>query len=175
MTQWKPDYFKLVVAGAASLYFFSSALHPTSDRYIDAVNLVIHEAGHIVFVLFGEMMAVAGGTILQLLMPALFVGYFALRQREYFSASLVVFWLGENFITISVYAADALAMQLPLVGGEGVIHDWNYLLTRAGMLEHTWVVAGIIKYLGMLTILFASIGSFWFALRKRGGTFTTDI
>ena len=44
-------------------------------------------------------------------------------------------WLGQNFINISVYAADAQARKLPLLGGNTVYHDWHYLLSEIGLLQ----------------------------------------
>ncbi|MDP2364487.1 MAG: hypothetical protein Q8M94_12060, partial [Ignavibacteria bacterium] len=44
-------------------------------------------------------------------------------------------WLGQNFINISVYAADAQARRLPLLGGNKVYHDWHYLLSEIGLLQ----------------------------------------
>ena len=44
-------------------------------------------------------------------------------------------WLGQNFINISVYAADAQARKLPLLGGNKVYHDWHFLLSEIGLLK----------------------------------------
>jgi hypothetical protein len=38
-------------------------------HFLDGVNLLIHEAGHVVFGSVGQTVAVAGGTILQLAFP----------------------------------------------------------------------------------------------------------
>jgi hypothetical protein len=132
---------------------------------IDGVNLVIHEAGHLIFQLFGEFMTIAGGSLFQVIMPALFVGYFC-YQRNFYSASLVLFWVGESILNVSVYAADAATLQLPLLGGEGTLHDWNYLLTNLNLLSATTQVAGVIRLLGTIVIALAAVGSFWFALRE---------
>ena len=43
-----------------------------------------------------------------------------------------------NLMNVSVYMADAWAMQLLLVslgGGDEVIHDWNWLFTKLGLLR----------------------------------------
>jgi hypothetical protein len=45
-------------------------------------------------------------------------------------------WLGQNLINISVYAADAQARRLPLLGGNKVYHDWHYLLNEIGLLQY---------------------------------------
>ena len=155
---------KLIVAGIASAYFLWCAYDPTQWHLIDGVNLLIHEAGHIVFSPFGEFMMIAGGSLFQVIMPLLFVGYFA-YQRQFYSAALVLFWVGESILNVSVYAADSLALQLPLLGGSDSMHDWNYLLSSLNLLPATAKVAGTIRVLGTLTILGAGLGSFWFASR----------
>ncbi len=139
----------VLVVGA---YFLSMALTPEEWRWLDGVDLLIHEAGHVLFRPFGEFMMIAGGSLLQVMMPALFVGYF-LRQGQPYSAALVLFWVGQSMLNVSVYAADAMAMQLPLLGGGHVIHDWNYLLVQTGLLPWTPWVAGALRGLGTLTIL----------------------
>ena len=155
---------KLIVAGVASLYFFWCAYDPYQWHLIDGVNLVIHEAGHIIFRIFGEFITIAGGSLFQVIMPVIFVGYFC-YQRQFYSAALVLFWVGESILNVSVYASDAATLQLPLLGGEGSIHDWNYLLTNLNLLSSTAPIAGMIRLLGTIVIALASAGAFAFALR----------
>ena len=156
---------KLVVAGITSLYFFWCAYDPYQWHLIDGVNLVIHEAGHIIFSPLGEFLMIAGGSLFQVIMPALFVGYFC-YQRKFYSASLVLFWVGESILNVSVYAGDSVALQLPLLGGQDSVHDWNYLLTSLNLLSATAQIAGAIRLLGTLVIALAAFGSIWFAKRE---------
>ena len=109
-------------------------------------------------------MMIAGGSLFQVIMPGLFVGYFC-YQRQFYSAALVLFWVGESILNVSVYAADSVALQLPLLGGEDSIHDWNYLLSTMNLLPHTAVIAGAIRLLGTIVIVVACVGSFWFATK----------
>jgi hypothetical protein len=153
---------KLAVAVIASLYFLWCAYDPSQWHLIDGVNLVIHEAGHLVFSPFGEFMMIAGGSLLQVIMPGLFVGYF-IYKRQYYSAALVLFWVGESILNVSVYAGDSLALQLPLLGGQDSIHDWNYMLGVLGLLKSTAQIAGGIRLLGTLVIALAAVGSIMFA------------
>ena len=97
-------------------------------------------------------MMFVGGTIFQLFVPAVFVGYFIWHEKPY-SAAIVSFWVGQNFLNIYVYANDAVAMALPLVGGGE--HDWNYLLNQTGLLDSTNIVAGVFCAIGTLLILAA--------------------
>jgi hypothetical protein len=160
----KKNIPKLVAAGIASLYFFWCAYDPYQWHLIDGVNLVIHEAGHLVFSPFGEFMMIAGGSLFQVIMPALFAGYF-LYQRKYYSAALVLFWVGESTLNVSVYAGDSVALQLPLLGGQDSVHDWNYLLSSLNLLSATATIAGAIRFLGTIVIALSALGSFKFAQR----------
>src|SRR5512143_2425442 len=74
----------------------------TEPGMIDNVDLVIHEAGHMLFGWFGEFLQVLGGTIGQLFVPIAFTVYFYLR-KEFFSSSVTLFWIGQNLFNISVY------------------------------------------------------------------------
>ncbi len=108
-------------------------------HFLDGVNLLIHEAGHLIFGAAPETMAVAGGTILQLAFPVLFAWYFW-RRSSIFEGAVVGVWVAESLMYTARYLGDAQAQELPLIGGH--LHDWNYLLGRAGMLEH----AGATRY-----------------------------
>lgn len=61
-------------------------------------------------------------------------------------------WVGQNFVNVSIYAGDAIAMQLPLLGDDSVIHDWNYLLSTLHVLSATPVIASILFAIGILCI-----------------------
>jgi len=155
----------LLMAGYGSL----CALHPSEYHLIDGVNLVAHEAGHLLFSWFGEFIMVIGGTIGQLLVPCAFTVYFFLR-REFFSATVTLLWVGQNFCNISVYAGDAQAMNLPLVsvGGDDAIHDWNYILAKAGLLRWDRLIANTIRAAGVIIMSAAVIGGIYFSFRNDG-------
>ena len=146
-----------------AIYGLSIARHPGGGSMMDNVDLPIHETGHLVFAPFGDFMQFAGGTLFQLIMPAIFVGYF-LRQKDRHSASVALWWVGQNFWNISVYAADARAQELPLVGGGE--HDWAYMLGELHWLKYDQRVAKLIWTAGVLVFiasivigLFAVIGA----------------
>jgi hypothetical protein len=128
-------------------------------HFIDGVNLLIHEAGHVFFGFFGDVLGTAGGTLLQLLFPIAFVIYFW-RRAQRFEAGILGVWASESAMYTAEYMADAQAQALPLVGGH--IHDWNWLLSRAGLL-------GACEELGALLHITASavaIGAVWFVARE---------
>ena len=122
------DPLKIVVASLASCYFLWAAVHPADWRFVDNFNLVIHEAGHILFIPFGQFITIAGGSLFQVIVPAVFAVYFY-YQEKYFSSALVLFMVGESLLNVSVYAGDAVTMQLPLLGGDDSIRsDSNRIL-----------------------------------------------
>jgi hypothetical protein len=143
---------KMAVAVGAGLYFLWCAWDPKQWHLIDGANLLIHEAGHILFMPFGEFMMIAGGSIFQVLMPLIFVGYFVYSSRAY-SAALTLYWVGQSMLNVSVYAGDASAMELPLIGGQDSVHDWNYLLEHLGLLMSTRTIAGSIRFAGTAVII----------------------
>ncbi len=125
---------------------------PDGWRFVDGVNLLLHEAGHPLFSFFGEFAMVAGGTLMQLLFPLSFVVYFH-RSRQPFGAAVALAWLGESLFNVARYAADARARVLPLLGGDEVGHDWAYMLGRLGMLERDLSIAHGIRATGGLVLL----------------------
>ena len=78
-------------------------------------------------------------------------------SKQFLSGDVCFLWIGQNLLNVSVYAGDAVAMQLDLLGGDGVIHDWNYLLSELGILNYTHAVATTIWSLGFLTIASGTI------------------
>ncbi len=110
------------------------ALRHGEYTLLDHADLIIHEAGHFFFRFFGDFLYMFGGTLMQMLLPGLLVWNFVLNDYT-LGAQLSLFWLGHNLLNISVYAADAQARALPLLGGASAIHDWWSLLGRLGLLH----------------------------------------
>ncbi len=133
--------------------------------FLHGVNLIFHEAGHLIFGFFGQFIAVLGGSLNQVLIPAICVGAF-LRTRQYASAAVALFWTGQSLADVAVYAADGRAMALPLLA-EGLIHDWNYLLGTTGLLQRAEMIgrlmfgAGALLMLGALAFLALDLLRAW--------------
>lgn len=118
---------------------------------LDNIDLVIHEAGHFFFSLFGKFIYTLGGTLMQIILPSIIAAFF-FRNNYRTGVQFGLLWLGQNFINISVYAADARARKLPLLGGNKVYHDWHYLLGEVGLLEQDQIVGFI--FLGIAILIF---------------------
>ena len=117
---------------------------------LDGADLIIHEAGHFFFRFFGPFLHAAGGTLMQIILPSLIVWHFTVHGYR-FGTQVGLLWLGQSFINISVYAADARARVLPLLGGPHVQHDWHYLLGQLGLLAHDQAVGYGFFGLALLT------------------------
>jgi len=167
MSMKNVNYFKAVFTLLMAAYGIMCAHSPSDFYFLDRVNLTAHEAGHLLFSWFGQFIMILGGTIGQLLVPAAFTVYFSLRH-VYFSASVTLFWIGQNFLNISVYAKDAQAMNLPLVsiGGGDAIHDWNYILTKVGLLRWDRAVGNTIYGIGVVIIIAAVLCAFYYSIQR---------
>lgn len=152
------NWGRIIITIVVTLYMLFYLNSLSEWHFIDNVNLIFHEAGHIIFGFFGEFIKFLGGTLMQLLIPAIFSVYF-FRKGDNFSASLLLFWLGQNFLNVSVYAGDALSMELPLLGGGSVIHDWNYLLSTINILKYTDQVSLFLYFVGIIILIFAMVFS----------------
>lgn len=138
-------------------------------RWLDSLDLAIHETGHLVFAFGGETLALLGGTLMQLIVPAAFM--VALwRQGDWHGATVPLWWLGQNCWNISVYIKDARTQELPLVGGGE--HDWALLLEQWGWLERDQALGGAVYFLGFVLYATAIIGGWW--LLRRGRSSNTD-
>jgi len=163
----RPSFPKLIFAVILTIYFLWIAYAPMLGSFLDLVDLPIHETGHLIFRIFGEFIGVAGGSIFQVLLPAVFLGYFVWKG-QYYSAAIVLFWVGQSILNVWVYASDAVVMKLVLTSGftgsEGSFHDWNYMLTRTGLIGSTKIIAGLIRTLATLVIITAGISSIYYSL-----------
>ncbi len=135
-------------------------------RIIDLVFIPVHEGGHLLFHWFGEFIMVAGGTFLQLAAPFALAVYFAFRRQAQ-GVAFCLFFFFEQFLPIATYMADARAQELPLLtvgDADYVIHDWNYLFGKLGLLAHDTQISSAMRiagWLGMIAIVLWLIRRGW--------------
>jgi hypothetical protein len=132
--------------------------------FIHRPLLVFHEAGHVVFRLFGEWVMVLGGTLGQLLMPAILGGALLLKNRDPFGASIGLWFLGVSLLDVAPYMYDALHPQLMLLSGttgEEGGHDWIYLFSSMGLLQKSQRLGALVHYLGACVVLLALVWGAW--------------
>src|SRR5262245_41530772 len=119
--------------------------------FIHGIDLVFHEAGHVIFGFFGEFLGVLGGSLTQVLMPVI-ATVALLRTRQWASAAVPLVWTGQSLTDVAIYAADGRAQALPLLA-EGMLHDWSYIPGRLGLLQSAETVGRLLFALGALTML----------------------
>lgn len=130
------------------------------DSFLHGPLLVFHEAGHVLFMPIGHWMSVLGGTLGQLLMPALLGGALLLKNRDPFGAAVGLWFLGVSLLDVAPYVYDALQPQLMLLSGqigEAGGHDWIYLLSSLGWLHKSQWLGALVHKLGALTLIASSI------------------
>jgi hypothetical protein len=151
---------RFALTALLAVYGLYYLLFPGHYGLLDHVDLAIHETGHLVFGPFGEFIGMAGGTLLQLIVPLVFAGYF-LRRSDRHAATVAAWWVAQNCWNIAVYVQDAQAQELPLVGGGE--HDWAYLLGELGLLEHDHIIGQLVRVAGVLIFAYATMRGFTYA------------
>lgn len=137
-----------------SYFTYSLLTSPRPFIFIDYANLFIHEGGHFLFTFLGQFLYMLGGSMVQIVLPCGFFVYFLIK-KSFFASSVMLFWIADNIINVSVYMKDAIAMQLPLLGGAS-IHDWNWIFGQLNLLPASVVIGSVFFYLGVFCA-FASI------------------
>ncbi len=148
-----------------SLFLVYALTHRDEFLFIDNANLVVHEAGHLLFGWFGETLGLWGGTLLQLLVPLALCVWFVF-QRQAQGAAFAALFFFENFLYIATYMADARMQELPLVtvGGDEAGHDWFEILSSLGLLQYDTALAQLVRALGWAGML-GTVG--WLVWRWR--------
>jgi len=152
-------------------------LSPIAANYAGAsflhwVNLPFHEAGHVLFGPFGDLLRALGGTLGQLLVPAVCLAAFLLRGRDPFGAAVALWWLAESFMDIGPYIADARSGELLLLGGvtgrdAPGYHDWENVLGDLNLLRYDQTFGALAYDLGRLLMLVALAWGGWLLVRQR--------
>ncbi len=144
------------------LYFISLDLRTNEigHSFMHRINLVFHEAGHVIFIPFGHFMMVLGGTLGQFLMPTIAGAVLLIKNRDPFGASIALWWLGQSVMDTAPYINDARDLQLMLLGGgtgqdRPGVHDWENILLDLRMIEHEKAIALGADRLGELLVILA--------------------
>jgi hypothetical protein len=139
------------------------------ESFIHRPILVFHEAGHILFMPLGHWMMVLGGTLGQLLMPAILAGALLFKNRDPFGAAVGLWFFGVSLLDVAPYMFDALQPQLMLLSGqvgEAGGHDWIYLFSSLGLLPKAQLIGGLTHKLGALVVLLALGWGAWLLQRQ---------
>jgi hypothetical protein len=135
-------------------------------------HLVFHEAGHIVFIPFGRFMTIAGGSLMQLIVPlAAALALLFKPKPDPFGAAVGVWWLGSSFVDLSPYIGDAQSLKLIMIGGflaEDVpdAHDWRNILYGLDLLRYDRPIAVAAHALGVTLMGLGIAWGIWMLWRQ---------
>ena len=130
--------------------------------FLHHVSLPFHEAGHVLFSPFGDLMTALGGSLAQVLVPIVCLVAFVTTSPNPFGAAVMCWWAGENLLEVALYADDARSLQLVLLGGRtGAVvecHDWERILQMLGLLHRDHQIAHAMQVAGAVLMV---VGIVW--------------
>jgi hypothetical protein len=151
-------------------YFIALDYHSNEigQSFMHRVNLVFHEAGHVIFRPFGNFMQVLGGSLAQLLIPAAAVVALVWKTRDPFGGSIGLWWLGQSLKDLVPYINDARDLQLQLLTGPSQrvpeTHDWANILIDLNLIMHEKGIARGADLIGDCVMIAALIWGGWILL-----------
>jgi hypothetical protein len=128
--------------------------------FLYAAIVPFHEFGHILFSPFGEFLHVAGGSLMQFLMPLGFGVYFVRWRHDNLAGWLMLWWEGTQWVNLAPYCYDAKTPAMILLTGrtgDTGAHDYVDMLGDLGLLNRAHEVAAVMKYFGVLLMLAALV------------------
>ena len=137
--------------------------------FLHLISIPFHEAGHILFSPFGELVTALGGSLAQVLVPAICAVAFMTTSLDPFAAAVCWWWTGENLLDVAMYINDARTLSLVLLGGhtgaevEG--HDWERILQMTGALHLDHRIAWIVHWTGAIVMGASLIAGGLFTLK----------
>ena len=124
----------------------------------------------VLFSPFGDLMTSLGGSLMQILVPAICWITFATTSPDPFAAAVMCWWTGENLLDVAMYINDARSLELVLIGGhtgaevEG--HDWERILQLTNLLPYDHRIAWTTHIVGALVMIGALIWGTYLTFRK---------
>jgi len=130
---------------------------------VDNFLLIVHEAGHTFFRVFGvRFITILGGSLFQILLPLLIMGFFWFNRKS-IGIQLSLCMIGYSWLDVAAYAADGGARQLPLIGGlDKSAHDWHNILVSMHALDYDMTVGVTFAAIGILCYLIALLTPLFF-------------
>ena len=155
---WEPSYQKSdsLLQMVFNLYFF------VANQTLG----IVHEGGHgVCYILHcPEFVTMVNGTIFQLLFPGL-IGYYYYKKGNAFAALVALFFVGFSLQYTAWYISTAHeGLVLPAHKsflGVDAIHDFNYMLSKMGLLAYESVIAGFTRFIAYFIMLISVIGMFF--------------
>lgn len=135
---------------------------------LDNFLLIVHEAGHTFFSIFGvRTITIIGGSLFEVLLPMMILAFTWVNKKK-IGLQLSLYMVGFAFLQVAFYAADGGERQLPLIGGlSKESHDWYNLLAGWGMLDSDLTIGIVLVITGALCYLAALLVPVYFKKYER--------
>jgi hypothetical protein len=124
----------------------------------------IHEFGHVLFRPFGEFMHLLGGSLFQVGLPLVFGGIFLVKNRDPYSAAVMLWWSAVAVMDVAPYVYDAQQPQHVLLTGrtgENGAHDFIDILGDLGLLTRAQAVGYGVHRGGLVMLVTAYAWAGW--------------
>jgi hypothetical protein len=162
----------VVAAWYAWQFFRFNVADPESmpAPFLYTAIVPFHEFGHILFSPFGEFMHIAGGSLMQFLMPLGFGIYFVHWRGDNLAGWLMLWWEGTQWVNLAPYCYDAKTPTMILLTGrtgDTGAHDYVDMLGDLGLLNRAHEVAAVMKYFGVLLMVAALVWGALLLLQSR--------
>ena len=162
----------LLVAAAlygAKLVMMDIPAWEMTGSFMHLVLLPFHEFGHILFRPFGEFMMLLGGSLFQVMLPLGLGGYFLVKNRDPFAASLMLWWAAAGILDTAPYIYDAWKPQHVLLTGqtgETGPHDFIDTLGDLGLLHQAQPIGRGVHAFGAAVMVLALAWSAWLLVQQ---------
>jgi hypothetical protein len=126
--------------------------------FMHLVLLPFHEFGHVFFRPFGGFMMLLGGSLFQVMLPLALGGYFLVKNRDPFAASLMLWWAAGGILDAAPYIYDAWKPQHVLLTGrtgDTGAHDFIDVLGDLGVLHQAQPIGRAVHAFGAALMILA--------------------
>lgn len=132
---------------------------------LNSLNLGVHEVGHFIFIpvrasshdaMWAVRLYFFGGSLVQWLVPLL-ISLVLVCLKRVFDAGVILLWFAQSLHSSVLYIADAKEMNLPLWGGDGMLHDWNQILSSFGALGRAQEIADFMLFIAKASAVLSVI------------------
>mgnify|MGYP001446217533 CR=1 FL=1 len=122
---------------------------------LSAVDLALHEFGHVAAFWLPELATAMAGSVVQVLVPLAIAAYFGIHL-DALGAGLCLAWAGVSAGEVAVYVADAPTEALQLIGGR---HDWAFALGPEGLdrLDQAGSIAAVVRGTGLALVVAGAV------------------
>jgi hypothetical protein len=168
------DWYWYVPFWLFGLYLFFKLLDfklgQTAPSFFIAIaqsfNFVLHEMAHLLTGFLPPLITASAGSSSELLLGLSLI-VTAFLVRSYFASLFCFLWFMLATQATADYMADARSQNLALVsfGGGDPIHDWNFVFTKLGVLQHDKLIAGMVRGYGIAAGVFGLLLSAWLIIR----------